>query len=129
MCISNCFVPFLPQDFEINSFEQLCINFANEQLQFYFNQHIFKLEQEEYVAEGISWDTIEFRDNQSCLDLICKRPLGILLLLDDESNFPRVCSVCLRALAKGCVCVCIIIDDHSIVHNSEQSLLGSNIRC
>ena len=87
-------IPFLHQDFEINSFEQLCINFANEQLQFYFNQHIFKLEQEEYVAEGISWDTIEFRDNQPCLDLICKRPLGILLLLDDESNFPRVCIVC-----------------------------------
>ena len=84
----------------MNSFEQLCINFANEQLQFYFNQHIFKLEQEEYTAEGISWDTIEFRDNQSCLDLICKRPIGILLLLDDESNFPRVC---------GCTCVCVCV--------------------
>lgn len=74
----------------MNSFEQLCINFANEQLQYYFNQHIFKLEQEEYKAEGISWKAIEFRDNQPCLDLICKRPVGIFHLLDDESNFPKV---------------------------------------
>ena len=81
----------IPQDFEVNSLEQLCINFANEQLQFYFNQHIFQLEQEEYGKEGIRWEAVEFRDNQPCLDLICKKPLGVLLLLDDESNFPKVC--------------------------------------
>ena len=43
------------ESFEHNSFEQLCINFANENLQFYFNQHIFRLEQENYDKEGINW--------------------------------------------------------------------------
>ncbi|KAL5473815.1 hypothetical protein EMCRGX_G028372 [Ephydatia muelleri] len=77
------------ENFEVNGFEQLCINFANEQLQFYFNQHIFKIEQEEYIAEGLSWSTIDYQDNQLCLDLLCKRPSGIIQLLDDESNFPK----------------------------------------
>mgnify|MGYP002402263829 CR=1 FL=1 len=77
------------EDFKKNSFEQLCINFANENLQFYFNQHIFKLEQEEYDRERINWTKIDFSDNQPCLDLICKRPTGILHVLDDESAFPR----------------------------------------
>eukprot|EP00117_Sycon_ciliatum_P037453 scpid4622/ scgid28017/ Unconventional myosin-XV; Unconventional myosin-15 len=77
------------EDFKVNSFEQLCINYANENLQFYFNQHIFKLEQEEYDREKISWSKISFNDNQGCLDLICKKPVGILNILDDESNFPK----------------------------------------
>ena len=72
-----------------NSFEQLCINYANENLQFYFNKHIFRLEQEEYEREGINWAKIEFGDNQECLDLIAKRPVGILHMLDDETNFPK----------------------------------------
>jgi hypothetical protein len=77
------------EDFQNNSFEQLCINFANERLQFYFNQHIFKLEQEEYSKEGIGWENIAFVDNQGCLDLIIKRPIGIFVMLDDECNFPK----------------------------------------
>ncbi|KAJ3056440.1 cytochrome c oxidase subunit 1 [Rhizophlyctis rosea] len=77
------------EDFAFNSFEQLCINFANERLQYFFNQHIFKLEQEEYQKEGISWQTIDFVDNQTCIDLISKKPLGLLSLLDEESNFPK----------------------------------------
>ena len=74
---------------QTNSLEQLCINLANENLQYYFNRHIFKLEQEEYEKEGINWRRIDFSDNQPCLDLITKRPVGILHLLDDETNFPR----------------------------------------
>eukprot|EP00049_Salpingoeca_infusionum_P014556 m.275108 g.275108 ORF g.275108 m.275108 type:complete len:2303 (+) comp15693_c0_seq2:157-7065(+) len=77
------------EDFKVNSFEQLCINLANENLQFYFNHHIFKLEQETYEKEGIDWTKIDFQDNQPCLDLIVKKPAGILHMLDDESNFPR----------------------------------------
>uniref|UniRef100_A0A669P348 Myosin IXA n=1 Tax=Phasianus colchicus TaxID=9054 RepID=A0A669P348_PHACC len=62
------------EDYENNSFEQFCINFANERLQHYFNQHIFKLEQEEYRAEGISWHNIDYIDNSGCINLISKKP-------------------------------------------------------
>ncbi|CCH42118.1 Myosin-2 [Wickerhamomyces ciferrii] len=75
------------EHFEKNSFEQFCINYANEKLQQEFNQHVFKLEQEEYVNEKIEWSFIEFSDNQPCIDLIEKK-LGILSLLDEESRLP-----------------------------------------
>ncbi|CAF1673457.1 unnamed protein product, partial [Didymodactylos carnosus] len=65
------------ENFSLNSFEQLCINYANEALQFYFNRHVFKLEQEEYIKEKLSWKRIEFTDNTDCLDLIAKKPHGI----------------------------------------------------
>lgn len=75
------------EHFEKNSFEQFCINYANEKLQQEFNQHVFKLEQEEYVKEQIEWSFIEFSDNQPCIDLIEQR-VGILGLLDEESRLP-----------------------------------------
>lgn len=75
------------EHFAKNSFEQFCINYANEKLQQEFNQHVFKLEQEEYVNEKIEWSFIEFSDNQPCIDLIEKK-LGILSLLDEESRLP-----------------------------------------
>ncbi|XP_023201912.1 unconventional myosin-IXa-like isoform X11 [Xiphophorus maculatus] len=77
------------EDYENNSFEQFCINFANERLQHYFNQHIFKLEQEEYRAEGISWHNIDYSDNSGCLNLISKKPTALFHLLDEECNFPQ----------------------------------------
>ncbi|XP_063766935.1 unconventional myosin-IXAb-like isoform X2 [Eleginops maclovinus] len=77
------------EDYENNSFEQFCINFANERLQHYFNQHIFKLEQEEYRAEGITWHHIEYIDNSGCLNLISKKPTALFHLLDEECNFPQ----------------------------------------
>lgn len=75
------------EHFEKNSFEQFCINYANEKLQQEFNQRVFKLEQEEYVREEIEWSFIDFADNQPCINLIENR-LGILSLLDEESRLP-----------------------------------------
>ena len=72
--------------FEVNSFEQLCINFANEKLQQHFNRNTFKEEEELYTAEGIAFTHIEFIDNQPVLDLIEGKPpnMGLLIILDDE---------------------------------------------
>ena len=75
------------EHFAKNSFEQFCINYANEKLQQEFNQHVFKLEQEEYIREQIDWKFIDFSDNQPCIELIEAR-LGILSLLDEESRLP-----------------------------------------
>lgn len=73
------------EDFGLsNSFEQLCINYANEHLQHYFNQHVFKYEQEEYKREGIPWTDIGFSDNTGCLQLIEGKVNGLLCLLDDQ---------------------------------------------
>uniref|UniRef100_A0A673ZTB8 Myosin VB n=1 Tax=Salmo trutta TaxID=8032 RepID=A0A673ZTB8_SALTR len=76
------------ETFEINSFEQFCINYANEKLQQQFNQHVFKLEQEEYMKEQIPWTLIDFYDNQPCIDVI-EAKLGILDLLDEECKVPK----------------------------------------
>ncbi|PHT38306.1 Myosin-7 [Capsicum baccatum] len=70
-------------------FEQFCINLTNEKLQQHFNQHVFKMEQEEYTKEEINWSYIEFIDNQDILDLVEKKPGGIIALLDEACMFPR----------------------------------------
>jgi myosin-9 len=75
------------EDFAHNGFEQFCINYANEALHYYFNQHIFKFEQEEYRREGIRWTNIDFVDNTGCLELFMKKPSGLLYLLDEESKY------------------------------------------
>ncbi|KAF9212572.1 Myosin type-2 heavy chain 1 [Podila verticillata] len=75
------------EHFKKNSFEQFCINYANEKLQQEFNQHVFKLEQEEYIREKIDWKFIEFSDNQPCIEMI-EGKLGVLSLLDEESRLP-----------------------------------------
>jgi myosin-15 len=72
-----------------NSFEQLCINYSSESLQLYFNKYVFKLEQQEYSRERLDWTSMTWMDNTPVIQLLGKKPVGILHLLDDESNFPR----------------------------------------
>ncbi|XP_041789609.1 unconventional myosin-XV-like [Chelmon rostratus] len=77
------------EELQVNSFEQLCINYANETLQFFFNRVIFQEEQEEYMREQIQWQQQPFSHNQACLDLIAAKPHGILRILDDQCGFPQ----------------------------------------
>ncbi|KAM7104181.1 unconventional myosin-VIIb isoform 2-T2 [Molossus nigricans] len=77
------------ENFQNNSFEQLCINLANEHLQQFFVRHVFTLEQEEYRSEGIAWDFIHYTDNQPTLDLLALKPMSVISLLDEESRFPQ----------------------------------------
>ncbi|KAJ1676126.1 Myosin type-2 heavy chain 1, partial [Spiromyces aspiralis] len=77
------------EHFEVNSFEQFCINYANEKLQRHFNRHVFQLEQEEYAREGLSnWTFVDFHDNKPCIELIEGKP-GILNMLDDVCRSQR----------------------------------------
>lgn len=76
------------EKFENNSFEQLCINYANEKLQNLFNKHVFEIEQTLYSEEEIDWSYITFYDNQGCLDLI-EAKYGVLDMLDEECRFPN----------------------------------------
>ncbi|KTF92510.1 hypothetical protein cypCar_00005417 [Cyprinus carpio] len=76
------------ETFDRNSFEQFCINYANEKLQQQFNRHVFQLEQEEYLREELPWNRIEFSDNQPCIVLI-EGQLGLLDLLDEECRMPK----------------------------------------
>ena len=77
------------ESFEVNSFEQLCINFCNEKLQFHFNEHIFKMEQSLYALEGINIPSSTFVDNQVTLDLLELKSVGIFSMCDEEINVPR----------------------------------------
>ncbi|KAJ3068891.1 Myosin type-2 heavy chain 1 [Podochytrium sp. JEL0797] len=85
----QCFIGVLDiygfEHFKVNSFEQFCINYANEKLQQEFNEHVFRKEQEGYVQEAIQWDFIEFADNKQCIDLI-EAKVGVLGLLDEETR-------------------------------------------
>lgn len=75
--------------FDTNSFEQLCINLANEHLQHFFNKHVFELELAEYAREGIDKVDVGFEDNQPLLDLFQGKPLGLFSILDEDSTFPN----------------------------------------
>merc|ERR1711892_1184707 len=75
--------------FDYNGFEQICINYVNEKLQQFFNQHMFTLEQEEYVREGLDWANVDFgMDLQKCIDMF-EKPMAFLAIFEEESLFPK----------------------------------------
>merc|ERR1712156_501020 len=83
--------------FDYNGFEQICINFCNEKLQQFFNQHMFVLEQEEYVREGIEWANVDFgMDLQACITMF-EKPMGLLAIFEEESLFPKATDQSLAA--------------------------------
>ena len=75
--------------FEYNGFEQISINFVNEKLQQFFNHHMFVVEQEEYVAEGIDWAMVDFGMDLAACIIMFEKPMGIWAILEEESNFPK----------------------------------------
>jgi myosin-5 len=75
--------------FENNSFEQFCINFANERLQQFFNVQLLESEQEEYLAQSIAWDVIYIASSADVIELIEGRPQGVLAVLDSACKMPR----------------------------------------
>ncbi|CAF1217575.1 unnamed protein product [Rotaria magnacalcarata] len=77
------------EKFEQNSFEQLCINYTNEELQQFFVHHVFKLEQTEYEKEGVDWKKIDFRDNQDIIDLLARNRMSIMAMIDEEMIVPQ----------------------------------------
>merc|ERR1740119_75485 len=75
--------------FEYNGFEQISINFVNEKLQQFFNHHMFVVEQEEYVAEGIDWVMVDFGMDLAAAIIMFEKPMGIWAILEEESLFPK----------------------------------------
>ncbi|XP_078492466.1 unconventional myosin-VI isoform X2 [Ciona intestinalis] len=74
--------------FEVNSFEQFCINYCNEKLQQFFNERVLREEQELYAKEGLGVHEVTYADNQDCIDLIEASRVGILDILDEENKLP-----------------------------------------
>ncbi|XP_034469732.1 unconventional myosin-IXb isoform X2 [Hippoglossus hippoglossus] len=77
------------ENLHTNGFEQLCINYTNEKLQHYINQNIFRLKQEDYVSEGLTWQNIDYSDNSGCIELISQKSTGIFDLLHNQDDLPE----------------------------------------
>merc|ERR1711973_994160 len=75
--------------FDYNGFEQISINFVNEKLQQFFNHHMFVVEQEEYVSEGIDWEMVDFGLDLAAAIIMFEKPMGIWAILEEESLFPK----------------------------------------
>ena len=75
--------------FEFNGFEQLCINYANEKLQQFFNQYTFVWEQEQYKSEKIAWQMMSFGQELDATIELIEKPTGVFSSLDEESIVPK----------------------------------------
>merc|ERR1719365_501801 len=87
--------------FDFNTFEQICINYVNEKLQQFFNQHMFTLEQEEYVREGLDWANVDFgMDLQQCINMF-EKPMCLLAIFEEETLFPKASDETFEAKLKA----------------------------
>eukprot|EP00808_Paulinella_micropora_P018987 g73411.t1 len=126
--------------FKVNSFEQLCINYANEKLQQFFNHHTFKMEEKIYREEKISFQGVPFVDNQPVLDLIEKKNTGILAVVDEELKMPKgsdlgfVNKLHDKQASTECYAKIVSLPDHftvkhyagDVIYNSEGFLVKNN---
>ena len=87
--------------FEYNGYEQISINFVNEKLQQFFNHHMFVVEQEEYVAEGIDWVMVDFGMDLQAAIIMFEKPMGIWAILEEESLFPKATDKTFEDKLKG----------------------------
>merc|ERR550519_1141966 len=75
--------------FTYNGYEQISINFVNEKLQQFFNHHMFVVEQEEYISEGIDWAMVDFGMDLAACIIMFEKPMGLWAILEEESLFPK----------------------------------------
>merc|ERR1719464_2065490 len=75
--------------FDYNGFEQISINFVNEKLQQFFNNHMFVVEQELYQSEGLDVVMMDFGMDLAACIIMFEKPMGIWAILEEESNFPK----------------------------------------
>ncbi|CAN4102837.1 unnamed protein product [Withania somnifera] len=112
------------ESFKRNTFEQFLINYANERLQQHVNRHLLKLELEEYELAGIDWSKVDFKDNQECLDLFEKKPIGLISLLNEESNSLKATDLTftckLKQHIKSCPCFKSEREEFCICHYAGE---------
>merc|ERR1711942_284756 len=75
--------------FDYNGFEQISINFVNEKLQQFFNNHMFVVEQQLYQDEGLDVAMVDFGMDLAACIIMFEKPMGIWAILEEESNFPK----------------------------------------
>ncbi|QDZ18026.1 heavy chain of myosin [Chloropicon primus] len=107
--------------FKVNSFEQLCINYANERLQQLFNRHLIELEQREYKKENLVWEHIPYSGNDHCLELLEGKKSGFIGIIADEINIPQASDSTLALKLKDQLAC------HSCFHNNAREPLRFSI--